>query len=192
MRAVNYDIKPISHHQTKGIAGKIIPAIATTTSIVAGMVTLELYKLVQNFDDLERYHNSFINLALPYFGFSEPIRAPVTEYKGHKFTMWDSFEIKESRTLQELMDYFEEEHGFNLEYVNYGNFMIYSFFMPPKKVARRMGMKIEDIIEEILEEKLKQEMIVLVIGVEPDDEAKDNEDDEEVDVDIPQVKYYLS
>jgi ubiquitin-activating enzyme E1 len=47
LRAANYKIPPADKLKSKLIAGKIQPAIATSTSIVSGFASLELYKIAQ-------------------------------------------------------------------------------------------------------------------------------------------------
>ena len=46
LRARNYRVHECDQQKTKMIAGKIIPAIATTTAMITGCVTAEIYKFV--------------------------------------------------------------------------------------------------------------------------------------------------
>lgn len=46
MRARNYKITECDFGKTKMIAGRIIPAIATTTAMITGTVVAEIYKFV--------------------------------------------------------------------------------------------------------------------------------------------------
>lgn len=144
LRAENYDIPPADRHKTKFIAGKIIPAIATTTALVTGLVILELYKIIDGKKDIGKYKNGFVNLALPFFGFSEPIASPKGKYLGKKGEvtidkLWDRFEV-EDITLQEFLDYFSEL-GLNVTMVSSGVSLLYASFYPPSKLKDRLPLK---------------------------------------------------
>jgi len=54
------------------IAGKIVPAVATTTASIVGLVCMELCKVVQGFDSISDYRNAFMNLAINLFVLTEP------------------------------------------------------------------------------------------------------------------------
>ena len=183
MRAINYDIEQSDKHMTKGIAGKIIPAIANTTAVVAGLVTLELYKLAQKFNSLEKYKNTFVNLALPYFGSSDPIGVKKHKVGGKEYSMWDTFVLNKDYTLEEFLNYFKVTHNLEIDTVMYGNFMIYGMMLSVVKVNKRLKTSIRTIIETELETRLTSSSITLQICTDTDDPIDDTE--------LPEVLYIL-
>ncbi|THH18279.1 hypothetical protein EUX98_g8988 [Antrodiella citrinella] len=134
LRAMNYISIIADRHTTKQIAGKIIPAIATTTSLVTGLVCLELYKVIDGKNKLEEYKNGFVNLALPFFGFSEPIAAAKNKYGTTEWTLWDRFEFNNNPTLKEFVGWFSKEHKLDVSMVSQGVSMLWSSFVGKKKV----------------------------------------------------------
>ncbi|XP_031801112.1 ubiquitin-like modifier-activating enzyme 1 isoform X2 [Sarcophilus harrisii] len=190
LRAENYDIPPADRHKSKLIAGKIIPAIATTTAAVVGLVCLELYKVVQGHQRLEAYKNGFLNLALPFFGFSEPIAAPRHKYYDHEWTLWDRFEVKglqpggEEMTLKQFLDYFKTEHKLEITMLSQGVSMLYSFFMPAAKLKERLDQPMTEIVSRVSKRKLGRHVQALVLELCCNDDSGE-------DVEVPYVRYTI-
>lgn len=184
LRAENYKIEQADRHKTKFIAGKIIPAIATTTALVTGLVVLELYKIIDGKTDIEQYKNGFINLALPFFGFSEPIASPKVEYQGPdgKVTLdkiWDRFEV-EDITLKELIDHFEKR-GLNISMLSSGVSLLYASFFPAAKLKERLTLKLSQLVEQISKKPIPEHQKDVIFEMVA-------EDMNEEDVEVPYIK----
>lgn len=184
LRAINYSIQPADRHKTKGIAGKIIPAIATTTALATGLVCLELYKLVDEKEDIEQYKNSFVNIALPFMAFSEPITAQKLKYKSPKgeqtWTLWSRFDIKGNPTLREFVDHFQKEEGLEVTMLSSGVSMLYSSFMPAKS-KDRLGMNMLQLIETVSKKEVPAHAKYQIVEMMCDDETGE-------DVEVPYVR----
>ena len=171
-RAQNYDIPHSNFYETKGIAGKIIPALATTTSIVASLITMEMLKYVSNPKrSITDYASTFINLATNFIIQTEPIPPSIKEINGLKLTEWgiiptesnDStniikFESNKLMLLSEFINYWSKQFNNQITLICLGS-----------KIIFMSGSK-EDNLNKTLDEICNQKTsIELFIGV--DDET---------------------
>jgi ubiquitin-activating enzyme E1 len=123
LRAANYRIKQATRHKCKMIAGKIIPAIATTTASVTGLIMIEFLKVMQE-KPLESFKNSSNSLGLNLYLLQEP--NPPQKAKDEydpvmmeevktfppEFTKWNKIVIDKGKlTVQGFMDAFQAETG---------------------------------------------------------------------------------
>jgi len=169
LRARNYGIETIDKFQAKLKAGRIIPAIATTTAMATGFVCLELYKqlLALPFD---ARRNLFANLALagPLLSLSEPM--PCAKVKsGKRFdpemymevdtvaypeghSLWDKIVVPNASamTLQQLVDFFATQHNLALQELSLpkGEKMmaIYSEILPGFDNATNLRRQLREIV----------------------------------------------
>lgn len=158
LRAINYGIQTESRHAIKGIAGKIIPAMASVTSIVAGLVSMELYKLLQGFNKVDQYRNVFANPAINYYGNSDPIEAK----KNNGYTLWDSDVFEYDPTIKEIIDFCKTKHNAVIDTVIMGTMFVYSEMYGHED-------RLEKTVSQILKEKETPFTTPLIVSVSGND-----------------------
>lgn len=112
---------------TKIKAGKIIPALATTTATVAGLQTIELIKIIKQ-SKLTEFRSSNVNLAVPMAMMSEPgVPQKITLKEGLTVDVWDVWrmECKKTDTLISVLKQLETQYGLVSQDVFYDSKPVY-------------------------------------------------------------------
>ncbi|KAM6939967.1 ubiquitin-like modifier-activating enzyme 6 [Xenentodon cancila] len=181
LRARMYSIEPADRLKTKRIAGKIIPAIATATAAVAGLVALELIKVVGGYG-FESFRNCFFNLAIPVAVLTEPAPVQRTLIKNNiYFTIWDCWTIfgHEDFTLSDFMNAVREKYTIEPIMVVHGVKMLYVPVMPGH--SKRLKLTMQKLIKPATDRRY----VDLTVSFAPEADGDD-------DLPGPPVRYYFS
>lgn len=189
LRARNYRIPEADLHTSRGIAGKITPAIATTTALVCGGICMELYKYLYQ-KPLSAYQNTFTNLAIPLFTSMEPEPPKPTKalIKGEewKWTQWDRIDVLEPNlTVEGLIVWLKEKYGLELSMLSSGVTILFSDFMDRKKMAERRVMTLPKLVETVGKKEIPSNQKYLIFELI----VNDVETGEEVEV--PYLRYKI-
>lgn len=139
MRNIQYSIPYSNLWETRKIAGNIIPALITTTSLISGFQILEFIRVVklyksskyvktENKTDIDLYKNRFVNLNTNYLDGINP--SPIQVYKlgdgGDNFNLsvWTNFKTSSLNTEQ-IISQIELETKKKIEFMTHGNKTIY-------------------------------------------------------------------
>uniref|UniRef100_A0A8D0GCG1 Ubiquitin-activating enzyme E1 C-terminal domain-containing protein n=1 Tax=Sphenodon punctatus TaxID=8508 RepID=A0A8D0GCG1_SPHPU len=142
LRAENYGIPTADWLQSKRIVGRIVPAIATTTAAVAGLVCLELYKLVWGHKDLGSYRQSFLRLAEPMFICIQPCSPSKQQVRA-------CMAPKPRPSLgdhQGLSAPGCEEHGLALRMLLYREAVLYAAFWSSEKLKEQLANRLTELV----------------------------------------------
>ena len=152
-RSGNYKLDPMDWITVKLKAGRIVPALATTTAAVAGLQTLELVKLLRGCKKSE-HRNVFLNLAVPIMQASEPGDVLKTKLaEGIEVSLWDRWEARgKDLTLAGVIQQVQEAHaGLEVRDVMRGNAPLYfhAIMNAPGKEADRektLNTKVTELV----------------------------------------------
>ncbi len=182
----------MDNFKVKLIAGKIIPAIATTTAMVVGAVGIEIIKYLLGKKG-DSFKNITSNLALPLWVFNDPQEPIVLEDKEMdivmggpikaipgKFTKWDKIDEKGPMTVGELTKHFEKKFDIEVSMITFGTATVWSAYGDKS----REGMSVPEAIEQVTKKKLPAWKKFLPLGVSGN--TKDG-----IDCILPDVRYQV-
>lgn len=153
-RSSNYKLELMEWITVKLKAGRIIPALATTTASIAGLQTIELVKLLKNCK-LEDMKNAFMSLAAPFLSLAEP-GAPAKTKLTEKVqvTVWDRWDLKMSRndTIRALFEQIEKNYELQPRDITQGSENIYMHAVmeahgKEKQKEKVLNSKLADILD---------------------------------------------
>ncbi|XP_057623321.1 ubiquitin-like modifier-activating enzyme 7 isoform X4 [Chionomys nivalis] len=166
LRAQNYRILPVNHAQIKQTVGQIIPAVATSTAVVAGLLGLELYKVVSGPRPLDTFRQSSLHLAENDFIRAVPSAPAVQSFHHLTWTRWDRLKVpagQPERTLASLLAHLQKEHGLKVKRLLYGQAVLYSARWSLEKQTGCLCLRVTELVQQVTGREPEPGLRVLVL-----------------------------
>ena len=193
------------------MAGNIIPAIATASALVAGLVALEMCKVALN-KPLEQFKSAQFNLANNLMLFWEPLPPQKHTTGEMNWTEWDTIRVDKggditmkellqvaasgrccftsfccctgywnSMVLMQELESHLEDADVEIDLVSCGKAVLFMSLLPKAKKTARLAMKVSEVAAEQMEDGLPDGNSLTL--------TIDGEDDDGEEVDLPKVLY---
>jgi ubiquitin-activating enzyme E1 len=135
LRNIQYSIPLTAKYETRKIAGNIIPALITTTSIIAGYQIMEYIKTIIYYDknnpsncDLSKFNNIYLNTSINFYGSATPsqITKKIIGKNALKISLWDKIMIPKSITsVIDILEQITKQVDCTIEFMTWGNEVVY-------------------------------------------------------------------
>ena len=194
LRAINYDIEQGNFLTTKEVAGNIIPAIASTTAAVTGIVCLQIYTLLQT-SEIKLFKNISFNLALSEFDLSTPEekryikdipkseRSNAIKVIPNEFTVWEKIDfIGPNLKAKDIINYFKDKYNVEIDNINFNEITLVSTLLGDDKDIEK---SIEELIEENTDFRINEKTKYIQLEISGSDV------DGQFDINTPKIRYCL-
>ncbi|XP_074692651.1 ubiquitin-like modifier-activating enzyme 7 isoform X3 [Strix aluco] len=177
LRAENYGIPPADWLTSKRIAGRIVPAIITTTAAVAGLACLEVYKLVWGCQDISYYRNSNLCLSDCLLLRIQPLPPPTYRYGGREWSCWDRLELRavgadgQEMTVQEVLDWLQRTYGWTVTMLLHDHTVLYNSEEDEETRAQQRAQRLSENLKDAGEPPRRElELLYVCEGEDAEDE----------------------
>jgi hypothetical protein len=174
-RSGNYKLDQMDWLTVKQKAGRIVPALATTTASIAGLQTLEMVKTIKQCKKVD-FKNIFLNLAVPFMQATEPGSVKKEKLLDDvEVSIWDRWEVKDFKkgTLQQLMTSLEQKYpGLVVVDVLKGNAIVYSKVLMDMEQNKQQKKKTLATSLRTLVEAESEEYVELTVTMHRADDDK--------------------
>uniref|UniRef100_A0A6C0EK37 Ubiquitin-activating enzyme E1 C-terminal domain-containing protein n=1 Tax=viral metagenome TaxID=1070528 RepID=A0A6C0EK37_9ZZZZ len=175
IRGCIYNMEPTDFINCKLVAGRITPALSTTTTLVTALSMMEILKYVYNkvysgstYRELN-YKDSFINTGINMYVQSEPNK-PIKIQDGiyssvygsiiktipESFTTWDSIKLSRKEmgivNIRDLLEFLKDKFTIDINMISCGDSILYSKYSDNTnsniaEIYQKFGLNCSELIE---------------------------------------------